>query len=78
MREDPDVSFRSSMASLPPYHPQKVRVLPTHTARRPPLKVILSGRGLKEAEVDKPSVFHVDGTQATPGEGSGYLGTCRM
>ncbi|PVD18513.1 hypothetical protein C0Q70_21062 [Pomacea canaliculata] len=34
---------------------------------REPLKVILRGRGLKEAEVDKPAVFHVDGTQATPG-----------
>lgn len=35
---------------------------------REPLKVILRGRGLKEAEVDKPAVFHVDGTQATPGK----------
>ncbi|KAK7090869.1 filamin-C-like isoform X2 [Littorina saxatilis] len=72
VREDPDVSFRSSTASLAPYQPTKVRVLPTGSARSSP-KVILSGRGLKEAEVDKPAVFHVDGTQANPGKPTAHL-----
>ena len=31
-------------------------------------QVVLSGRGLKEAEVNVPAVFQVDGTQANPGQ----------
>ncbi|KAL8593937.1 hypothetical protein ACOMHN_021789 [Nucella lapillus] len=74
---DPDVSFRSSLISMGPLSPPaKVNSLPL-TNRSPrsrsPMKVILSGRGLKEAEVDKTAVFHIDGTQANPELCPGFL-----
>lgn len=31
-------------------------------------KVILKGKGLKEAEVNKPAVFSIDGRNAGPGK----------
>ncbi|KAL8625534.1 hypothetical protein ACOMHN_014623 [Nucella lapillus] len=73
VREDPDVSFRSSLPSLASYEPERVRVLPPDPRSKSPDKIILSGRGLKEAEVDKPAFFNVDGTQATPGKPSAHL-----
>ena len=30
-------------------------------------KVVLKGKGLKEAEVNRPAVFHIDGRNAGPG-----------
>ncbi|XP_076435753.1 filamin-A-like [Babylonia areolata] len=68
---DPDVSFHSSLADSPP----KEHVQPTTKSprSRSPVKVILSGRGLKEADVDQPAVFHVDGTQAVPGRPTAHL-----
>ena len=30
-------------------------------------QIILSGKGLKEAEVDKPAIFYMDGTKANTG-----------
>ncbi|XP_059151967.1 filamin-C-like [Physella acuta] len=38
-----------------------------------PQKVILSGKGLKEAEVGKPATFKVDGRQAEPGKPTAHL-----
>lgn len=79
---DPDVSFLSSQSSVPPYDPglvTRVHVLPTESAVFAPapspakVKVILSGRGLKEAEVGKQATFHVDGTQASPGTPTAHL-----
>ncbi|KAH9498672.1 hypothetical protein Btru_007267, partial [Bulinus truncatus] len=40
---------------------------------REPQKVVLSGKGLKEAEVGKPAKFKVDGTEANPGSPKAHL-----
>ncbi|XP_041356835.1 filamin-C-like isoform X2 [Gigantopelta aegis] len=65
-QQGPNVIFEHPQETPPPSMPNAVKVLPTLDARRSP-KVILSGRGLKEAEVDKPAVFYVDGTKAGVG-----------
>ncbi|GFO06181.1 filamin-c [Plakobranchus ocellatus] len=55
----------------PPSSPRSVSVRSTTSQPKSPngpQKVILSGRGLKEAEVNQPANFYVDGTQANPGK----------
>ena len=36
-------------------------------------KVVLKGKGLKEAEVNKPAVFQIDGRNAGPGKSFALL-----
>ncbi|XP_076453914.1 filamin-A-like [Babylonia areolata] len=73
--EDPNASFLSSQPSLADSQVEPMRVLPVAAPRpgKTPDKVVLSGKGLKEAEVDKPAHFTVDGTQATPGKPTAAL-----
>ena len=59
--------FQSS--SPPSVSPNSFYTLPMPkkaTVQESP-KVVLKGKGLKEAEVDKPAVFHIDGRNAGPG-----------
>ncbi|ESP04923.1 hypothetical protein LOTGIDRAFT_229996 [Lottia gigantea] len=53
-------------------HPNMVQVLPNgappnKVMTRGPLKVILRGKGLKEAFIDKEAQFYIDGTQCNDG-----------
>ncbi|XP_071084444.1 filamin-C-like [Haliotis cracherodii] len=48
------------------YYPPTESV-PISPKARGPLKVVLSGRGLKEANVDQPATFYVDGSKAGDG-----------
>ncbi|RUS80145.1 hypothetical protein EGW08_012102, partial [Elysia chlorotica] len=60
----------------PPSSPRSVSVRSINSqpiSPNAPQKVILSGRGLKEADVNVPAVFQVDGTQANPGRPQSYL-----
>ncbi|GFR82088.1 filamin-C [Elysia marginata] len=60
----------------PPSSPRSVSVRSINSRPKSPTgpqKVILSGRGLKEAEVNKPAHFQVDGTQANPGKPKSHL-----
>ncbi|KAK3780575.1 hypothetical protein RRG08_037514 [Elysia crispata] len=60
----------------PPSSPRSVSVRSINSqplSPNGPQKVVLSGRGLKEAEVNVPAVFQVDGTQANPGKPQSYL-----
>lgn len=41
---------------------------PTPPSPRDPTKVVLSGKGLKHAHLDRPAVFGIDGRNAGPGE----------
>ena len=63
--------FQSS--SPPSVAPNSYYTLPAPKKKPEPTqqgdspKVILKGKGLKEAEVNKPAVFHIDGRNAGPG-----------
>ena len=70
--------YTSPQSSSPPStSPSYLYTQPQHTQpqhrpqerpKSPSAKVVLKGRGLKQAELNKPAVFHVDGRNAGPGE----------
>ena len=67
-RSDPSVSFNSSVSSLRPVRERFISVPPRNASpHKRPTKIILRGRGLKEAEVDVLAAFYVDGAQAYKG-----------
>ncbi|KAL5004346.1 hypothetical protein ScPMuIL_017802 [Solemya velum] len=51
------------------------RIRPTDNGPSP--KVVLSGKGLKEAHVNKPATFKVDGRKAGPGDLDVHMGSVR-
>lgn len=72
----PRTYFEPRLRDAPPSNrPLSSRASTASQTNSPPTpkKVILSGKGLKEAEVGKPANFKVDGIQATPGRPTARL-----
>ncbi|XP_012935156.2 filamin-C [Aplysia californica] len=68
-RDSPSPNTLSPRSSKSSHGPSPVPASPPHG----PQKVVLSGKGLREAEVDKPANFYVDGTKANPGTPTSHL-----
>jgi len=69
---EPYLYHTSPMSSSPPslspsYIYAKPQKLSPTSNKGPSPKVILRGRGLKQADINKPATFTIDGTEAGPG-----------
>lgn len=64
-----NTTSHSSSSSQPLTRKSSVKLYPAPTPPSPrdPTKVVLSGKGLKHAHLDRPAVFGIDGRNAGPG-----------
>lgn len=64
-----NTTSHSSSSSQPSTRKSSVKLYPAPTPPSPrdPTKVVLSGKGLKHAHLDRPAVFGIDGRNAGPG-----------
>lgn len=64
-----NTTSHASTSSQPSTRKSSVKLYPAPTPPSPrdPTKVVLNGKGLKHAHLDRPAVFGIDGRNAGPG-----------